>query len=150
MCHETMKKISRTAVGIGLLFLTGGCNKPPPITPQERAQLALIEHPRIISKEIVTRFHRVGDGLVVRTDSGTFEFIASDDCNIISPEDALKTDSELGPDAFGGDDRAKQPIYLISEDAGNGAEWILQQSNPVAKNVDDSPHTDECSVTPSN
>jgi len=145
-----MKKTPRIVAGIGLLFLAGGCHNPPPITSEEQARLDLMDHPRIISKEIVARFHRIGHSLVLRTDSGTFEFLARDRCTIISPEDALKTDKDLGANAFDGDEVAKQRIYLIEEDAGDGPIWILQQLHPTEKDVDGSPHIEECPVTPSN
>ena len=127
-----------------------GRHTQPPVTPQEQAELYQMDHPRIISKELANRFHRIGDGLILGTDSGTFEFIASDGCGIISPEDALASDKFFGANGYDGDEVAKQPIYLIKEDAGDGPIWILRQMQPGEKNLDGSPHIEECSITPNN
>jgi hypothetical protein len=143
-----MRPIAWIAAGIAVFLLTDGCDKPAPISSKEQRQLDLMDHPRIISKEVVARFHRIGNGLVLGTASGTLEFVKSDDCNITSPEDALKTDADLGANAFGGDEVAKQPIYLINEDAGDGPEWILQQLHPAEKNIDGTLHTEQCNITP--
>jgi hypothetical protein len=110
-----------------LLICTGGCNKPDkpaPLTPQEQERLDLMDHPKIISKELVTSFHRVGSGLVLQTKSGTFEFVVSDytsgdgrdNCSdIFSPEDEQafeKSDpSGIGPYRNQEREESKQPIY---------------------------------------
>jgi hypothetical protein len=147
-----------------ILFYTGGCNKPEKpatITAQEQARLDLMDHPKIISKELVTRFHRLGSGLLLETKSGSFEFIVSDDSSndgrdncsdIVSPED-VQTDKKFDPSGPPDPyirEESKQPIYLVHEDEGDGPMWILQQPDPSQKTDDGSVYTSFCFIRANN
>jgi hypothetical protein len=120
-----------------------------------------MDHPKIITKELVTRFHRLGSGLLVQTESGSFEFVVSDESsnddrdtcqNIISPEDLQELEklAPAPPPEQYEREQSKQPIYLIHEDEGNGPVWILQQANPSQKTDDGSIYMSECYVRANN
>ena len=113
-------------------------------TPQEEAK-ARIEaeaelSPKIISKELVTSFHRVGNGAQVQTESGTFEFIMDHHSCVTTPE-GVRDPKNLDYGDSWADDQAKLPIYLVNEDFGAGATYVLEQGG---ESVDD-----QCIVTPS-
>ena len=112
-------------------------------TPQEEAQLATDTHlllrPKIISKELVTGFHRIGNGAQVQTESGTFEFILNGSC-VTTPQDFQEA-KDRGFDGGSYEQKlAEQPIYLLQEDFGAGATYLLEQGG---ESVDD-----QCIVTP--
>jgi hypothetical protein len=116
-----------------------------------------MDHPKIISKQLVTRFHRLGSGLVLQTKSGSFEFVVSDETsnddrdtchNIISPEDLQELEKlapVAPPDQYEREE-SKQPIYLIHQDEGNGPVWRVQQADPSQKTDDGSVYMSECFV----
>jgi hypothetical protein len=113
-------------------------------TPQQEAQLAkdtqLLLRPKIISKEPVTGFHRIGNGAQVQTASGTFEFIMDHHSCVTTPE-GVRDPKNLDYGDSWADDQAKLPIYLVNEDFGAGATYVLEQGG---ESVDD-----QCIVTPS-
>jgi hypothetical protein len=111
-------------------------------TPQEEAKARLEAEaelsPKIISKELVTSFHRVGNGAQVQTESGTFEFILNGSC--VTTAQDFQEAKDRGFDGGSYEQKlAEQPIYLLQEDFGAGATYLLEQGG---ESVDD-----QCIVT---
>ena len=138
---ETMK--TKLIIASVLLIGLSGCANET-ITPREQAQIDKELNPTILNKELVTRFHRIGENTLICTSFRCAEFLG-DTTDIFSPEDYRNAvhDNVL----FGDGSEAKQPIYLVREDSGDGPYLVVQQADPEIKTINGSLYISEDTIT---